>query len=409
MHIGNKAGERRRFSNQLLSILGALSYIPASNLIATSYVMAFMLNLGLGTAEVAMLGVTLTATALVAYFLFSVFKPKGGSYRNTMIVNAFCMVIYPVCLLISALLSGRAALILILAGCTVYSIAGAFKSSAEFVLVPQLYPRRDYGKIAGLGSSIGCLITAGISFVGSATLANTEGNTGYIVFFAISVVFMLVAAYITTRFRLNHANNEAAENASGGVDLKAPFMRLKDISFAWRMLPHLLRGATMAGYYYIPLVAMANSPLNASQSGYLVLVGVLAQLIGSLIFTRLSQKVRSGYLVLVPFVIIIASMLVVPFVHSVPVFFVLYFISASASCVSDNGIPLGVIRSTTSEDMPLVSSLRMMFTMGSNCLLTMVFGLLIESMSFIAMLIAAVVTAVAGLLYFGQFRDQVDD
>lgn len=402
---------RRGFSNQARFIAAMLTYSVAVNMMSGGYIQAFMLNLGLGAGDVTLHGVTSTASALAAYCMFSLFRPKGGRYFGTMVVNAFLMVLYPVLLLCSALLGGRSALMLILAGVVLYSLASAFKSSAEFATIPYLFPRREYGRIVGKGASIGCLIAAGISVIGSAVLSTTAGNTGYVCFFAISAVSMLLSALITMRYRpaqeQTYVEQESA--ASGGVDIRRLLARLGDRAFLWRMLPHLLRGAGMAGLYYFPLVGMTNAPLNAAQSGYLIVISVAAQLLGNLTFMRLSQKVRSGWLVIVPFGIAVTCMLAVPFVHSVPVFMGLYFVVMTASCVSDSGIPQGVMRSTSLADLPLVSSLRMVASSGMNCILVMVLGWMIEVSPFAAMAVSAAVYMVGGVLYFAQFRDQMDE
>ena len=61
---------KRAFGNKTLFVLSMLSYTTAVNLISNGYIQSFMLNLGLGTEDVASLGAVSTAFAMCAYLLF---------------------------------------------------------------------------------------------------------------------------------------------------------------------------------------------------------------------------------------------------------------------------------------------------------------------------------------------------
>ena len=401
---------KRAFGNKTLFVLSMLSYTTAVNLISNGYIQSFMLNLGLGTEDVASLGAVSTAFAMCAYLLFSIFRPKNGDYYKTMLINAFLMALYPACLLISGLFGGKTALALILGGNALYCIFLAFKYSSEFTVIPRLFPRSEYGSVVGKSGSIGCLIAAAISLIGAAMISPESGNAAYIGFFAVAFLFMVLSAWFGTRYKLIKNPEEAQESAShGGIQFRQLFERIRDRSFLMRMLPHFLRGAGMAGIYYFPMVGMQRVALNAVQSGYLIVVGVAAQLMGNLLFARLCKRIRSGWLVLVPFGIEIACLLLVPFVDGVIGFLALYFVLLLFTCISDCAIPNGVLRSTASEDLPMISSLRMMACNGVNCILVMAFGRMIDVYPFVTMLIAAAIYLAGGVMYFHHFRDQMKD
>jgi len=369
-----------------------------------------MLNMQMSENEVALLGGLSTASALVSYFLFSVFRPKKGKYFSTHLISSLGTVIYPLCLLMSALFGGHLALAVILVGSASYELAAAFKGSSELAIVPHLFPRRQYGQLLGRGGSIACLLSSGISLIGAVFMKDTENNTGYLIFFSLSVLLLLISALMTSRYRsTDEAQDDAGSSNAGGVNFKQLFGYLKDRDFLWRMLPHLLRGVGMAGIYYYSLIGLKNAALNPTQSLYLILVGGMASLIGNLLLIKISQRITSGRLVLCTIIITVTCMLIIPFVNNVLTFFIVYFISSLSTGLHDGAIPMGVLRSTPTQELGVTSALRLMISNGVNCIMMIVFGLMVETQPFLTMAISSAIFLISAILYDIQFKDQMEE
>lgn len=400
--------EGRRNLN--LELTHQLVYTVAIGMIATGYVQSFLLSRGLTAGDYSMISFAGTAMSMLAYFLFTLYRPKNDNYFPTLKINSFLAVLYPLSLLACILLNAPAVLIVMMISTAANSLVGAFKATAGYAVVPHLYPRSEYGPMMAKAGIGGCLIATVVSMIGSSVLDADAGTGGYALFFGIAALSFLITACIPLFYRpLKHEDEAPAASHASGLDMKKLVSRLKDRKFAFRMLPHLIRGVGMASFGYLSLVGITNTRLTASQSGYLVTIGVAAQLIGNFLLLKMSKKLSSGVITLAGMGVQAACLLIMPFVHdNVFLMFAILFIASLASIVGDTGVPMGVVQSTSSDDLPLVSSLRMLACSGTSCLFVLILGRMIEHAAFWALAIGAAAYIAAGLLYWRQFTDRVE-
>ena len=397
--------------NHNLELTNQLVYTTSIGMMATGYIQAFLLSRGLTASDYSMISFAGTAMSMLAYFLFTLYRPKNDNYFPTLRINSFLAILYPLSLLLCLLLKSSAVLVVMMIATAVNSLTAAFKATASYALVPQLYPRSEYGPMMAKAGMGGCLIATVVSMLGSSFL-NADADAGvYALFFGIAAVGVLITACIPLFFRpLKLEDAPPAESRSSGLDMKKLISRLKDRKFAFRMLPHLIRGVGMAGFGYLSLVGITNTPLTASQSGYLVTIGVAAQLIGNYFLLKMSKKLSSGIITLAGMGVQAACLLIMPFVHgNVFLMFSILFIANLASIIGDTGVPMGVVQSTSSDDLPLVSALRMLACSGTSCLFVLILGRMLEHAAFWALAIGAAAYIAAGLLYWRQFTDQVHE
>lgn len=398
--------------NQKLDLLNTLTYTAAGGMLAGSYLQAFMLSKGMTAGDYSVMSFVSTAMSMLAYLLFAFYRPRSGSYFPTLRLCALLAILYPLSLLLCTGLPGGTALWVMIIASGANSLIAAFKATAAYAVTPHLYPRSEYGALLAKGGLIGCLVAAVISLVGPGMLGDGTDAGGYALFFGLSAAGLSASAGLIMMYRPLRQQAGGAQEAAGGSGLNWSGMiaRLRDRAFAFRMLPHLIRGVGAAAFGYFSLVGITNTPLTAAQSSYLVTIGVVAQLAGNYLLLRMSRRISSGLITLMGMGVQAVCLLVISFVHDNVVWlFALLFISSLAGIIGDSGVPMGVVKSTPTEDLALVSSLRMLACSGTNCLFVLILGRMIGSMTFLALLIGAAAFTAAGILYYRQFTDELSD
>ncbi len=390
--------------NQLVYLASGLSYTLSSSLCVGGYLQAFLLSSGLTTAQVALFGSVSTACSMLSYFLFTLYRPRGGNYLPMLWLGMLAGALCPLSMVFSALwLRGTAMLLLLLPFHALYNLGICFSSSAEYCSVPRLFSRQEYGSLVTTSGILGSLLALMTSLVVPRLISGGSEMSGYIAIFAVSSTFMLLSALLNSRYRpISGAQSEAQK---GGLSLKEIAGRLRNRDFLVKMLPHILRGVFSTGVTCFPLIALSRLELSAAQSGYLVAITTASGLLSTILLLPLLKRFRSGHIILGSVSICVVCLIAVPFVNNVTVFFALYFIMNAAKNAESYGVPIGVMRSTPTAELPLVSSLRMLLYSGSTSLMTLLVGGLLDSYALPVMLVISAVSLLGGLLYARQFTD----
>ncbi|MCQ2436870.1 MAG: hypothetical protein MJ099_00555 [Clostridia bacterium] len=389
--------------NKRLTLISDLLFVAGSGLISNAYIQSYLLARGMATQAVTLVGTIQGAVALCAYILFTFYTPKG-SYKPIYIGTSLGLSLLPLGLLVSVGLKNPAAYVLTIVAASIFSLMNAFRSSSEFSLVPYLFPRENYADILGKCGIIGCLLTAVVSGVGSRLFAGDSGLTGYLMFFAIAFGMKIACGVVLTGLQL-----QTPDDGDSVAPAKKPtpadiLRRFGDRAFLAKLFPHLLRGFGVAGFYYFSLVGLHNNTLDSSQSALLILAGMLAQLIGSFAFLRLSRKVDIGKVTAFGIVAVCVCFVVMPLIRGVMPFMLVYFLGAGINYIVDNAVPYGVIRFTSVNDLPIISAARMLCTQCFYLIILRGFSGLVESNAMLLMSVCAVVYLISGLLFMRQFR-----
>lgn len=105
-----------------------------------------------------------------------------------------------------------------------------------------------------------------------------------------------------------------------------------------------------------------------------------------------------------------ACMMIVPLGLNTAAFFAVYLIYGIANIISQAAVPVGVLQSTPTRDLPFISSARMFACSGATCIMIPIFGTWTErSRAGGVMLVAALLFVAAGICFNRQYRDEIKD
>ena len=396
----------RESKNKALYVLVSLLYTVGYGLCAEGYLQAYMLQSGLSAAAIGLYGSVTQLSALAAYAIFAGYAPKNGSYRRAFVLSSTVYALYPVGFLIMGVLGGNTAMILgaMLMAAAINGFMGAFRFACENCVVPLLFARRDYGVLLGKSGMIGSALATAISLIGASVLSKIDAMIGYRVFFAIAAGALMLAACLVPAFSMELPQGETAGKQKSGL----PYRRIFTKQFMILLLPHFLRGISEAGIYYFVVVALLNITLSTLETSLIVTVGVAASMLGNFLLMFFSSRLNTGKLVQRSIYLIAACMILVVFTRVNWLFFALYFVFKTAVNVMGNAVPVGVMRATPLEDMPLVTPVRMFVLSGTNSLCTLLFGALFERIPALCIMgFTAATLLTAGFFFRRQFTDAV--
>ncbi len=384
--------------NQTAFSLTELGCSFAGCFISESYVQAFFLLLGLSVRQISLYGTVCYASALLSYVAFGMYRPRNDSYFKMFKAASLPMLLLPLTLCLAPGISFRYPLILTAA--FIYQTSGAFRTSSLFSIVPTLFPRRYYGRLLARCSTIGCALGAVISIF-NALFVRSQSLTSYEVLFAISACFYLLAAL---SIRLMHPAEPTEQEAprTHGIRMRESFtprnLRL--------LVPHLLRGIAAGGFYYFVVTSFRRFTLPPSLQPLMITVGVCGSVAGVYAFGWLEKRARTGSQIFLANAVCAVCGVLTALNTSPVLFFILYFVYMLSNNLTANAVPAGVIYATPMEDLPFISSARMLAMSGASCIMIPVWGKLISVLpGWVAMAACGAVHVATGYIFKRQYTD----
>jgi len=313
-----------------------------------------------------------------------------------MFVSALAIVAFPLILAAAGLVP--ALVMSVLAGSALYQFMLGFRGSCDYSVIPTIMPRSRYGGLSSKCGLIGSGLAAVMSAVSASVVSGEHARSGYITIFMAAAAALLISALATRGYRPMQ-QEEQKKAASAGV-------RRFSAKSAWILLPHLLRGIASGGFYYFVVVSLSRVTLDAAGSSLIVTVGVVGSMAGCFTFMQMEKKLKTGTVTLIGNLMAGTCALLTAFNSSPTMFFVLYFGYMLFNNVSAYAIPAGVVYSVPAEDLPFISSMRMLMMSGGSMACIQLFSIALTSWpAWIVMAVSAAVYAAAGLIFKIQYTD----
>ncbi len=385
-----------KLGNEGFYLIVCVFYGLGANFLAEGYVQAYLMELNMDVQQIGLYGTVGYIASLAAYLLFNFFKPKDGSYLKPMFFAALCLILFPLMLILSGIMPQL--VLLTIAGNAIYQFMIGFRASCDYSVVPTLFPRSHYGSLSSKCGMIGSGLAAVVSMLTASLVSGGNALNGYMTIFIAAAASMAISALAMKGYKPHNDSNlvKRMEHKGGGFTWKT----------AWMLLPHLLRGIANGGFYYFVVVSLEKVSLTPTLSSLIVTVGVLGAMAGCFGFMKLEKRLTTGWITLIGCSLCGLCALLTS-LNSLPVlFFLLYFGYMAFKNMVDYAIPAGVMYSTPIEQLPFISSMRMLMTSGGVTVFIQVFShMLIAVPSWTVMLISAAVFAAAGLIFKLQYTD----
>lgn len=393
--------------NKRYYILTATLYTFATSFLGSGFSTPFSVNeLKMTTFEMSLSGTIGSIAGMLTYFLLSVCHIRN--MKRLLIVTSFLLCLSPLTSIFN-LFVGRTPILIPLL-CTVGAInavAGACKNTCEYSITPMLFPRKEYGEMSAKCGIIGGLAAIGISII-SVFFENLSLFNRYLLFFAIGAVAYFLSAMLILQYRLiSNLEPQKTENESIPAPKEKKTFSGKLTEKIWMLFPHLLRGIVNVGFAYIMIIALRNFTFSATGQSMLITISSAALLIACYAFMKIEKRVRSGVIILISYVIYAICALFACMTKSEVVFLVLYCIYLMASNIKDYAIPVGVMYSTRTEDLPYISSVRMLAVRVSSLVLTTPVAALIDTINpLIVVFITCILAFFTGVIFCIQYKDK---
>ena len=383
--------------NRTVFFFNEFFYTFGGSFMTESYVQAYLMLLGLSVGQISLYGTFSYAAALLSYAAFILYKPKNGSYFGMFRVSSLMIALLPAALFIAPEIPN--ALYLLLAAVFLYQLCIGLRASADYSVVPDLFPRKYYGKLMSrcgiAGSALGALVS-----VLNATLFKGAGLNSGRIQFAAAVVLYLTSAVCVRFFR--PLPREKTEENARAVSFSSHFT----LHNLYLLLPHVLRGVTNAGFYYYVIVSFSRFELPAELQPLMVTVGILGSACGCFVFGKMDKTLKTGKQILIANMVTAACALATAANGSAALFFILYFLYMLSSNVSNYAIPTGVMYLMPKEELPFISSARMLAMSGASCVLIPVWGSVLKILPSIGVMgLCAAIHVAAGVIFNFQLKD----
>jgi len=387
-----------RLGNEGFYLIVCVFYGLGANFLAEGYVQAYLMELGMDVRQIGLYGTLGYVASLAAYLLFNFFKPRNGSYLRPMVFSALCLILFPLMLILSGLIPRL--LLLTIAGNAMYQFMLGFRASCDYSVVPTLFPRSHYGRLSSKCGMIGSGLAALVSMLTASLVSGGDAMGGYLTIFIAAAASLSISVLAMKGYRPHevHDSVKRLEHKSGKLTWKT----------VWMLLPHLCRGIGNAAFYYFVVVSLERVTLTPTLNSLIVTVGVLGALAGCFAFMKLEKKLTTGWMTLIGCVLTGLFAVLTTF-NTMPVmFFVFYFGYMAFKNLVDYAIPAGVMYSTPIEDLPFISSMRMLMTSGGVTIFIQVFSHMLSAVSAVwVMLIGAAVFVLGGVIFKLQYTDEL--
>lgn len=248
-----------------------------------------------------------------------------------------------------------------------------------------------------IGSGLAALVSA----VSASILSGADAMSGYMTIFLAAAASLIISAAAIRFYKPSLPAEEAAKKA----EQKGKRMSLHT---AWILLPHLLRGISNGGFFYFVVVSMQRVTLPASGSSLIVTIGVVGAMLGCLLFMFMEKRMKTGTVVLIGNLVVCLCAVLTAFNTSAVMFFVLYLGYMMFNNISGYAIPAGVVYLIPAEELPFISSVRMLMMSIGTTVFIQVFSFVMTAWpAWTVMAIAAAVYAAAGVIFRIQYTDEL--
>ena len=384
--------------NIRLFFIVSVTYTLGCSLVGEGYVQSFLMRLGLSDMDIGVYGTCVQLAALLGYGLFLFFHPK----RRAGYVRAIFFLGLGGAALPAALIGaggfGLPAWILF-AGAAVFNLAMAMRAACEYCAVPMLYPRDRYGRISAKCGMAGSGLAALVSAVGASLVSGSDPMRQYLTLFALALFTLTASALIAWGYT-------PLPELDGEEEKAAPRARSALRRLIYLLLPHLLRGVAAAFFYYFVPVSLRKVTLSPFGQTLLVTVGVASTMAACWAFMKLQDRFRTGRLILWSNIATALFATATCLNASEPGFFLLYALYMFAFNVTAYAVPVGVLYSTPSAELPRISSLRLLIMSGASCAMyTPVASLLSAAPAWAVMAAGGLVHILSGALFCRQYTD----
>ena len=385
-----------RLGNEGFYLLVCVFYGLGTNFLAEGYVQAYLMELGMDVQQIGLYGTLGYVASLAAYLLFNFFKPKNGSYLKPMVISALCLILFPLMLILAGI--APKLVLLTIAGNALYQFMLGFRASCDYSVVPTLFPRSHYGRLSSKCGMIGSGLAALVSMLTASLVSGGEAMGGYLTIFIAAGAALSISVLAMKGYKPHDVSDSVRrlEHKGGKLTWKT----------AWMLLPHLCRGIGNAAFYYFVVVSLERVTLTPTLNSLIVTVGVLGAMAGCFAFMKLEKKLTTGWIILIGCVLCGVFAVSTAF-NSIPVmFFVLYFGYMAFKNLVDYAIPAGVMYSTPIEELPFISSMRMLMTSGGVTIFIPLFSNMLTAVpAWCVMLTGSLVFAAGGVIFKLQYTD----
>ena len=400
----NMTPDKRERKNITIFLMFTVALGIAGNICSGGYTTTYLIKLGFDIEGIRNCGIIEQTVSIFAYLIFTRLPAVKKGLKNIYAATVLLAGMSPVVYIAAAYIPSFTVIYIIILSLTALNtILGSFKTVAEFSMLPHLFPRSLYGTVTGKAMVAGGVISIGIS-VGVDFLLKNDASSGYTFRFAVSALISAVSAFLVLLYKLDGGGNDTPPPCIAYSDIIKKIVSARYIKI---MLPHFLRGVAVAGIYYIIPVSLENINLSNNEKSYLIIISVVSTITGSFLFMRLNNKIKSG---MITFVSIFACSVIMPLVViciNKYIFFILLFVFGIFNIVSSTSIPNGVLRSTTDDELPVITSIRFVLMSVVSALFIFIFGILLKYIAPVyIMLFSGIIFIICGFLYKKQFDDR---
>ena len=387
--------KKLNLNNEKVFFATEFLYSFGSCFVSESYVQAYLIMLGWEVGRISTYGTISYAAALVSYLLFLLYKPQKG-YMPLFKISAFSLLLLPTALFLSSILSKT--YVLLICVVFVFQLALGLRNSADYSLVPSLFPRMHYGRLMSLCGIFASAVGAAISLIHSLTSAGADADTSKLLFLGAAACFVLSALCVY----LYKPMETTIEISQKTDSLRSHLNKRNLVS----LIPHFLRGVTTGGFYYYIVVSYTHFKMPPELQTLLICIGTVGSMSGCFVFGKVDKHLRTGKQILIANIMMSVCAVVTSINRSTVLFFVIYFAYMLFKNIADYAIPSSVIYQTPQSELPFISSARMFAMSGAGFLFIPIWGKIIELIpAYEAMTICGLIQLCAGILFFVQYKD----
>ena len=397
----------REKNNLTIFIVFSIIAGIASNICSEGYIQTYLIKLGFDTKGIGNYGIIYQIMSITAYMLLTRMPPVKKGIKKIYAAAVFCTGIFPAALAAAGYIPVFSAVyIIILSTAALFGFLTAFRAVTEYNMTPYLFSRKFYGTAVSKTMVISGLITVAIS-VCAGFLLKKDGTESYTYLFCIPPVILIVSAILVLLYKFD--NDEIDESQSQPrITYSDVLKKITSVYYMKKLIPHFIRGAAMAGMYYIIPSALEKITLTDSERSFLIVVSVLATMTGSFIFMALNNKINSGIITYVSIIICAVLMPLLVICTEKYLFLVLYFIYFTSNIISQISIPTGVLRVTPNNELSLINSMRLLLMSLATSLFIFVFGILLKYIVPVyIMIFSGMIFISCGIMYKKQFKDNL--
>lgn len=396
---------QQRKRNELLYILRHISQTTSTHLTAGAFASAFMLYIGLNTEMISVVNFSMNmglfAASVLVIFAYNWDKSGLGIVRLGSLGN----ILTPGCMLLASFLylrSLNSAYLCLVVCCFIANTAYSMRNSAEINAVPMLFGRERYATVMGKCGYLGGLVTLIVSCTTIFLLRANKDIGYYRTFFAISTVLMIAYFVLAMLFRrpLDKQNTKQVQ-----VDIKLMFTK----KYLLASLPHLTRGVGAAAWTLWPATIMSHLEMTPLLSSLLIPMAIVAEIIGSFVYMRLSKRLKPGFMTMISFIVSAIFMFLTPVITTVPLFLVSYFVYSLMMSGFGKALIQCFVYSCEKEELALISSLHVLYYAVTFCPAVLIFGKLMDGHTMLCMGTAGVIYIISGVLFHLFYRVSVEE